>query len=348
MNKIINEDMEYIYNYDLSLWEALRGKSVMITGAYGMLPSYMVYMLIYLNEMDKGYNIRIYAFVRDEKKLRDRFGEYVDRPYFNFIIGDVSDKIEFDDNLDYIIHGASPASSQFYNTNPADVMKPNVIGTYNTLELAKKHNVSGYLLFSSGEIYGRLEKEEIFEDDGGYLNPAAVRSCYGEGKRAAETMCKCWQHQYGVHTRIIRPCHTYGPGMDIINDNRVFSEFVSNIVNNKDIVIKSTGLATRVFCYIADATLGYFYVLLKGGDGEAYNVANKEGRCSIRELAKMLCDLYPEKMLSAVYEKHDKDYMENPHELHPVYNTDKLEGLGWKAGFSIKDGFKRTIESFMQ
>lgn len=348
MNKIIYEDMEYIYNYDRSLWEALRGKTVLITGAYGMLPSYLVYMLIYLNEINKGYEVSIIALVRDEGKLRDRFGDYIDRPYFHFIIGDVSKNVECAVTLDYIIHGASPASSQFYNSNPADVIKPNILGTYNTLELAAKNKVKGYLLFSSGEVYGKLENEVISEKDGGYLDPADLRSCYGEGKRAAETMCKCWQHQYNVPTRIVRPCHTYGPTMDIINDNRVFSEFVSNIVNNKDIVIKSTGLATRVFCYIADATLGYFYVLLKGSDGEAYNVANENGRCSIRELADILCKLYPEKNLSVVYEKHDEEYMENPHSLHPVYNTEKLKSLGWSAKFSLEEGFKRTIESFIQ
>lgn len=347
MNKVIFEDMQYIYSFQKELWEKLRNKTVLITGAYGMLPSYMVFMLIYLNELDINYNIKIVALVRNEIKLRERFGDYVDKSYFEVLIGDVSENIQYPGDIDYIIHGASPASSQYYDVNPVGVLMPNALGTYYTLELAREKNVSGYLYFSSGEIYGKLEKELIYEDDGGYLNPADVRSCYGEGKRVGETMCKCWQHQYGVATHMVRPCHTYGPTMDIVNDNRVFSEFVSNIVNDQDIIIKSDGLAKRIFCYIADATLGYFIVLLNGVPGEAYNVANEEGRCSIRELAEILCGLYPEKNLHASYQKREQSYLENQNKVHPLYSTEKLKSLGWKPHFSISDGFKRTVESFM-
>lgn len=130
------------------------------------------------------------------------------------------------------------------------------------------------------------------------------------------------------------------------NDSRVFAEFVSNIVNHQNIQMKSDGTATRIFCYIADAVLGYFDVLLKGVPGEAYNVANEEGRCSIRELADMLCKLYPEEHLKVVFAQHENNYLENQHKIHPLYSTQKLRKLGWTPSFSIEDGFKRTIESF--
>ena len=145
---------------------------------------------------------------------------------------------------------------------------------------------------------------------------------------------------------LIRPCHTYGPTMDLVNDNRVFSEFVSNIVSKQNIIMKSDGTATRIFCYIEDAVLGYFYVLLKGAPGEAYNVANENGRCSIRELAEILCSLFPEDNIQVKYSTHEKNYLENPHKEHPLYSTAKLQTLGWHPIYSIKNGFQRTIESF--
>lgn len=348
MNDIILKDMEYMYSYDSSLWDALRNKTVLVTGAYGMLPSYMVFMLIYLNEIADSHNIEIVTLVRNEDKLKKRFGKYVDRDYFHVLKGDVTEPIDYSGKIDYIIHGASPASSQYYNTNPVGVLMPNILGTYNTLEAARKNNVSGYLFFSSGEVYGGLEKEVIHEEDCGAMDPADVRSCYGEGKRAGETMCRCWQHQYGTPTHMVRPCHTYGPTMDLEHDSRVFSEFVSNVVNGQDIKIKSDGLAVRIFCYIADATLGYFYVLLRGNPGEPYNVANREGRCTIRELAQTISGLYPEKNIKVSYAEHDKNYMENQHKVHSLYSTEKLEKLGWKPSFSIKEGFGRTIDSFMK
>lgn len=303
-------------------------------------------MLIYLNEAQKDYDIQIVAVVRNKNKLISRFGDYANRPYFHVVLDDICKPISYNEKIDYIIHGASPASSQYYDTNPVGVLMPNILGTYHTLELARIKQVQSYLFFSSGEIYGQLEKKLIEESDGGKLDPADVRSCYGEGKRAGETMCQCYYHQYGLNTHMIRPCHTYGPTMDLVNDNRVFSEFVSNIVSKQNIIMKSDGTATRIFCYIEDAVLGYFYVLLKGAPGEAYNVANENGRCSIRELAEILCSLFPEDNIQVKYSTHEKNYLENPHKEHPLYSTAKLQTLGWHPIYSIKNGFQRTIESF--
>lgn len=346
MNRIIKEDMEYIYQFNPEMWEKFRNKTVLITGAYGMLPSYMVYMLIFLNEKDPKFNIQIVALVRNIEKLRKRFGKYVQKSYFHSYIADVCKPIQCEIPVHYIIHGASPASSQYYSINPVGVLMPNVLGTFYTLELAREKNVEGYLYFSSGEVYGKIEKERIYEMDGGYVNPADVRSCYGEGKRVGETMCASYSHQFHIPTCMVRPSHTYGPTMDIENDSRVFSEFVGNVIRNENIAIKSDGLASRNFCYIADATLAYFMVLLSGGMGEAYNVANESGKITIRELAELLCNMFPEKKIKVTYQKQDANYLENQHKVHSMQSTDKLKKLGWYPNFDLEEGFKRTIESF--
>ena len=111
-----------------------------------------------------------------------------------------------------------------------------------------------------------------------------VRSCYAESKRMGEVMCVSWGQQYNIHTVIVRPFHTYGPGISF-DDGRVFADFVADAVLGRDIVLRSDGLAQRSFCYISDATIGFLTVLLKGDRGEAYNIGNPEAEMSIRELA---------------------------------------------------------------
>jgi nucleoside-diphosphate-sugar epimerase len=169
--------MENLFKRSEIDWERFRNKTIFITGAYGMLPAYMVYMFIYLNERHDSFNIKIIACCRNRDKSTKRFKEYTNKQYFQLYINDVCEKLIIDEKIDFIIHAASPASSQYYSTNPVDVLLPNVLGTYNSLELARNNSVEGYLYFSSGEIYGKIEKELIFEDDSGYMNPVDVRSC---------------------------------------------------------------------------------------------------------------------------------------------------------------------------
>jgi nucleoside-diphosphate-sugar epimerase len=162
----------------------------------------------------------------------------------------------------------------------------------------------------------------------------------------AEMLCSCYFHQYKIPTYCVRLEHTYGPTIDLNTDKRVFAEFVSNIVNNHDIIIKSDGLTSRNFCYISDTIESLFRVLLNGEPGESYNVGNNEGKITIKDLAQMLVDLFPEKHLKIIYEKRYDDYLENKIKNSPILSTLKLELLGYKAKINLKDGFLRTINSF--
>lgn len=326
-------------------WEHFKNKSVLITGAYGMLASYMTWMLIYLNEFEN-YNIKIYALGRSLKSFKNRFGKFCRKDYFNIINQDINKELDNFSSikLEYIIHAASKASSQYYGIDPVGVIKPNVLGTINTLELAKQKKVSSYLFFSSGEIYGANSNPIILEVDSGYLDPMHFRSCYAESKRLGETLCACYKHQFGVNTKVVRPSHTYGPTLDLVNDSRVFSQFVSNIIKKENIILKSDGSAVRNFCYITDATRAYFKILL---DGEgAYNVSGPpECRISIKDLAKFLSKKYD---LEVVFEKRELNncYIENAHKKHSQLSIDKLLKLGWKCNYNIESGFERTIKSF--
>jgi nucleoside-diphosphate-sugar epimerase len=209
--------------------------------------------------------------------------------------------------------------------------------------------VSGFLYFSSGEVYGQVDPSQIFitESAYGYVDPTDVRSCYAEGKRLGETMCVCWAHQYQVPAKIVRPFHTYGPGMRL-DDGRVFADFVADILNNRDIMMKSDGTAVRAFCYLADAIQGFFKVLLKGQIGQAYNVGNDKGEVSVLELAQILVSLVPEKKLKVV----KNIGMEAPGYIKSKISRNcpdisKVRRLGWEPTVSVVEGFRRTIRSYL-
>ena len=226
MNRILEEDLDQIIADNIA-WDKLKNSAVLITGASGMVGSYMMYVLIRLNDI-YNYNIRIIAMVRNEQKLPEEIRNREDVQVF---VGDVTNPIEIEGDVTYIIHAASPASPLIMQNKPVETIAANTIGTFHTLSLAKEKNAAGYLFISSREIYGQPEEgqEFFYEDTYGFVDQLNPRSCYSEGKKAAETMCVCFKDEYGLNTKIARLAHTYGPGMSIY-DGRVQADFLKNVV----------------------------------------------------------------------------------------------------------------------
>ena len=342
--KIIDDDIREIYSRDIE-WEMFRGKTILITGPNGMLASYLVYMLLFLNE-EKGFGIHIIAMARSEERVRQRFGELCNREYFEIVTKSIAEPITINGNVDYIIHAASLASPQYYDVCPVDVLSPNVIGTYNLLNLAKDKEVKGFLLFSTGDVYGKTQGlSSVTEKDMGIVDPLDIHSCYSESKRMAETMCYAFAHQYNVPARMIRIWHTYAPTMDIDKDPRVFASFMKNIIEGNDIEIKSDGTGMRSFCYVADAIAGLFLVMTKGNNGEAYNICNSSQFVSIRELAETLASLRKDKSIKVTWKQRKKDehYTENTAIGQIPPSNEKLKRLGWETKYPISEGFKRVL-----
>ncbi|KKQ40670.1 MAG: hypothetical protein US58_C0014G0032 [Candidatus Magasanikbacteria bacterium GW2011_GWA2_37_8] len=342
---IIDEDLFYITEADLP-WRELEGKTILVSGANGMLPAYMVETILYLNNTIFKEKTTILALVRDLEKAQGRFSRYKNNNHLKFIVQDVCNKIVIDGKVDYIIHAASQASPKFYRRDPVGTILPNVLGTYNLLELAREKSIKGFLYFSAGAVYGKRINDDklITENDFGSLNPSTVEACYPESKRLGETMCMAWFSQYNVPIKIIRPFHTYGPGV-ALDDGRVFADFVRNIINNDNLVINSDGSARRPFCYLSDAVIGFFTVLLKGNIGEAYNIAGKK-EIGILELANMLVDLFPEKNLKIVFKENiDKDYVQTAVSQYSP-DVSKITSLGWDDKISLEDGFKKMVNYY--
>lgn len=348
MNQILKQDMEDIYSRKID-WNRLDDKTVLLTGAYGMLASYIVYFLLYVRTI-KNIGVRLIVIVRNKEKFIKKFQKVQGIVDIQIIQSDLSNPIHIDGQVDYIIHAASLASPQYYSVCPVDVLQPNIIGNYYLLELAREKQVKGYLLFSTCDVYGmpnaacRLIDESAF----GSMDTLDIHNCYSESKRMAETMCKAFQIQYQVPVKIARIAHTYAPTMDIQNDPRVFASFVKNIIAGQDIVMKSDGAGKRSFCYITDAIAGYFTILFDGKSGEAYNVGNTSQFVSVRELAECLITLCPEKKLHVIRKERDnaEHYTENAllKGCESVPDNSKLKGLGWNAKIDIKEGFNRVIK----
>ena len=346
-NYIILEDLDFI-SKSLIAWEHLRDQSILITGCSGLIGSYLVKALIYANKAHD-LNLKVVGVFRNIDSVNTRLSEYLDGPNFELVLHDIVKPLPDDfPKVDFLIHAASQASPKFYGVDPVGTILANSTGTENLLNHAVKSKSKKFLFFSSGEVYGSPvhPNELIQEDDYGYIDPMNIRSCYAESKRMGEAMCVAWGKQYGLHVNVVRPFHTYGPGI-ALNDGRVFADFVANIVKGQDIVLKSDGLAKRPFCYISDAIIGFLTVLISGKDAEAYNIGNPEAEISIRDLALEIVDLRPELNLRVKFDIKDEgsQYVKSP-VSRACPSIDKASNIGWAPSIGIKEGFNRTIKSF--
>ena len=348
INSIISEDIESIISAGLP-WEIFKNKIILITGGGGFLAAYIVKSLL---EINRAYQlgIKIICVARSMNGIRARLAPYMEDLNFSIYMHDISQPLPSDfPRADYIIHSASQASPKYYGVDPVGTLLANTAGTIYLLNHAVKCQTDRFLFFSSSEVYGIPvdSKEPVREIDYGYLDTMNVRSCYAESKRVGETMCAAWAQQFNLHTNVVRPFHTYGPGM-ALDDGRVFADFVGDVVAKRNIILKSDGLAQRSFCYIADATIGFLTVLLTGVKAQAYNVANPDAEISIRDLAILMAKLFPDRGVDTKFEVpvNENTYLKNPI-IRTKPEISKIKELGWEPLTGLQDGFRRTVLSFL-
>lgn len=342
-NDIVQEDMKDIYEQKI-LFDKLKNKSVLITGATGMLATYIIYFLHYLN-INKESNIKIYALVRNKKKTEEIFNTLIDDKNFVIVNQDVTKEILIDEKIDYIFHFASSANPKSILEDPVGIIQANTLGTINVCQFAVKNNALVFFA-STREIYGKIEgKEFVKESDMGICDCIEDRACYPESKRISETICKSYNLQYKMKYQICRIAHVYGPGMNIDNDGRIMSDIISDIVNNRNIILKSDGSAQRAFCYLSDAVRAIFLILLNGKENDVFNLSNEEEEISIKNLAKLGAQLFSEKNIKV-------DYQISNNNLYTNYKRSKLDNsklynLGWRIKIDLKEGIRKTVLSFL-
>ncbi|PTN10486.1 nucleoside-diphosphate-sugar epimerase [Mangrovibacterium marinum] len=339
---IIQHDLEELYETSIN-WEPLQNKTVLITGATGMLASYLSFMFLFLNEK-YNYNIRLFLLARNKQKLKQLFGQ--PDHAINFLIQDVCSPIELHAEVDYIFHAAGAASPYQINNDPTGIIKANTIGTLNVLELARSKNTQKILFTSTREVYGKVTNtNKINENEMGVLDPLDERSCYPESKRIAESLLKSYSLQYGISFNSLRIAHTYGPGMRTHNDGRVMADFFNSILNKQPIQLHASGTAERAFCYLTDTLQAVFRILLQGQDNHAYNIANESEPIRIADLARLLQKVSGnhQPVLIPPQDQTPKGYCNYE---RTQLDTRKVEELGWKPAISLNEGIRRTLKSF--
>ncbi|MBK5201906.1 MAG: NAD-dependent epimerase/dehydratase family protein [Spirochaetaceae bacterium] len=336
-SKLYQNDIEYITSLKLP-WNKLQNKTVLISGASGMIGSCIIDALL-----SKDINVKVIALGRNEKKARDRFNEYWDLNNFKFLKCDINDSIKEMGNVDFVIHAASNTHPIQYATDPIGTVTTNIIGTNNLLKYATNHKTERFLFASSVEVYGenRGDVEKFKEDYCGYIDCNTLRAGYPESKRAGETLCQAFIKQNDLDIVIPRLSRTYGPTM-LMSDSKAIAQFIKKGLLKEDIILKSQGTQFYSYTYVVDAVTALLTILLKGVCGEAYNISDDNSNVLLKNLAEIIADYtgknvvfeLPDEIELAGYSKATK----------AILDSKKLQSLGWKSHYDITSGLRRTIE----
>ncbi|OOM80321.1 NAD-dependent epimerase/dehydratase family protein [Clostridium sp. BL-8] len=342
-NGLYNEDIKYVATLSYP-WEMIKNKIIMVSGANGMIGSFLIDVLMYRN---KEYcdNCSIVALGRDMDKAKDRFGYCWNDDKFSFIVQDINKhfKNENLEDIDFIIHAASNTHPVAYATDPIGTVTTNIIGTYNLLKFASTHRTERFIFTSSVEVYGenRGDVERFTEDYCGYIDCNTLRAGYSESKRAGEALCQAFIKQHELDIVISRLSRTYGPTM-LKSDTKAISQFIKKGIAKEDIVLKSEGTQFYSYSYVADAVSGILAALFNGKRGEAYNISDKGSDISLCDLAQLIADYVGKKVVFEMPDTTERAGYSKA--TKAVLNSGKLQKIGWKAKYSIKQGIERTID----
>ena len=341
-NQLYNQDIQKVLKLDLP-WEKLQNKSIMLSGATGLIGSFLIDVILEKN-LSTNLNCTVYALGRNEAKAKERFSKYTGDHHLLFIPYDVKQPFTRDDlgDMDYILHLAANTNPVLYATDPIGTITTNIIGLQNLLDFAENHNTKRFVFASSNEIYGENRGDtELFDEDYcGYINCNTLRAGYPESKRCGEALCQAYIAQKGMDVIIARFTRSYGPTM-LPGDSKAISQFIRNGIEGRDIVLKSTGTQYYSFTYVSDAVSGLLTALLKGKKGEAYNIADERSDIMLKDLAGVIAEIagkkvvfdFPDAVESAGFSKATKARLDGK----------KLHELGWEPEYDIREGLERTI-----
>ncbi len=332
------EDLRTIGLTDLM--RGLFGKSILISGATGLLGTFLIDTLMFLNT-ERQAGINVYAVGRDRNKAFTRLGEYYTNPLFHFIEQDVREPFCLTDAIDYIIPLASNTHPLAYSQFPVETVEINYLGAVNALELAERTGAT-VLYPSSVEVYGNARGKDIFtEGYTGQLNLNNARACYPESKRVCEALCQSFLAERGTNVKIVRLSRVFGPTMQL-SDTKASSQFILKALNKENIVLKSEGTQLFSYIYAADAVYAMLYVMLRGETGEVYNIANDNCNILLRDFANLCARQVGKQVVFELpSEVERKGYSVAS---QAILSTDKIRALGWKPWFDIETAVERTIK----
>lgn len=324
-------------------WEKLSGKTIMISGATGMIGKCLIDLLMCYNAAS-GDKVKIIALSRKEEKARERFADYWDKEFFTYKSCDVNERIPESGQVDYIIHAASNTHPLQYSEDSIGTITSNIIGTKNLLDYAVIHKAEQFCFVSSVEVYGenRGDVEKFDEKYLGYIDCNTLRAGYPESKRLGETLCNAYKQTYGLDFTIPRLSRCYGPTM-LLSDTKAISQFIKKAAAGEDIVLKSEGTQTYSYTFVTDAVSAILKVMLCAPSGEVYNVADEESDIALKDLAGCLAEAAGVKVVFELPDEKERRGYSTA--TKAMLDASKLEALGWEAKVHMPEGLKCTVEA---
>jgi dTDP-glucose 4,6-dehydratase/UDP-glucuronate decarboxylase len=328
--EIINRDISRIVDAVGNSFNRLAAKTLLITGPSGLIGSYLVDTVAYLNDSFLDKPCKVIGLHRSPIDGNGRLAHLLGRNDINLIRHNVSEPLDIKEKVHFIIHAAGRSAPAIFQAHPLSTIDVNVKGIRWLLELAVKNSVESFMYFSSGEVCANA-------------SPSGPRACYTESKRLAETLCSVYHRKYGVPVRIVRPFLIYGPGLGI-GDPRVMTEFMRSGVENKPIAMLDKGESRRAYCYISDAAIAFWKILFSDYNGEPVNVGSDKEEVSIKQLAVLVHNLCGIKAPPTCKIEQEREYLKGaPKRVCPgITKTRALFGFDPEIG--LREGLKRTIE----
>ena len=349
-------DLEHVVDSCRDELVELAGSRILITGGAGFLGYYLVQVPLHWNRscsVDQRIHVTVHDnFARGLPGWLERLGD--GDGGLRVVRHDTREPLPRDvAEMDWVFHAAGIASPMVYRQHPIATMDANIVGLRNLLDHAVEREgtsrpLRNMVFFSSSEIYGDPDPDRIPtpEDYRGYVSCTGPRSCYDESKRYGETLSVAFVREHGVRVAIVRPFNNYGPGLRL-TDGRVIPDFARDILAGRDMVLRSDGTATRTFCYVADAVSGYYKALVRGQQGEPYNIGVDEPEVTVRELAERMqhlgAELLEYKGATRQEPSDDVEYLvDNPARRCPDMTKSRRE-LGYAPSIDLDEGLRRSL-----
>ncbi|MDR7543858.1 MAG: NAD-dependent epimerase/dehydratase family protein [Armatimonadota bacterium] len=357
---VVIADLEYICQNASDELAEMAGTRVLVSGGGGFLGYYLVQAVLHWNRLNQSAP-PIRVTIADSFILGTPawLGELVGDSALRVVRHDVTIPLPTEvGDFEYVAHAASIASPVYYRRYPIETMDANVDGLRRMLDRARGQTargvpVRGFLFFSSSEVYGDPDPAHIPtpEEYRGNVSCTGPRACYDEAKRYGETVCVAFANAYGLPVKIVRPFNNYGPGMKL-TDGRVVADLTRNVLRRENVILRSDGSPTRTFCYVADAIVGYYKVLVRGRTAQPYNIGVSAPEISVRELGERIValarDLYGYRGKVVCTASDDPGYLtDSPRRRCPSIEKARRE-LDYQPAIPLDEGLKRTLVWFSE
>ncbi len=330
-------------------WGQISGKTILISGASGMIGKCIIDILMQYNDIYAANGnrsdaaVKVIALSRNEDNAQKRLNEHWNKDTFQYISCDINQSIPECGQVDYIIHAASNTHPLQYSGDPVGTIAANVIGTKNLLDYAVSHKTECFCFLSSVEIYGenRGNTDRFSEDYLGYLDCNTLRAGYPESKRVGETLCNAYYQAHHLDFVIPRLSRVYGPTM-LSTDSKAIAQFIKKAAAGEDIILKSAGGQLYSYTYVLDAAAGILTVLLKGKEGEAYNISDAESEVTLKQIAEWLAEDNGVKVKFEIPDVTEQAGYSTA--TKAVLDTKKISALGWQPQTHMREGLRKTVE----